>query len=78
MPRGSIKVDGHKIRDLRQQTEVLGLQELAALVGIQPQSLWQIEMGRQTTMPSTLKKIAKVLRVKPAELMQRNGSVNRS
>lgn len=74
MPRPSVKVDGGKIRELRQEKAMLEQQELAAIIGVRVPTLWRIELGNQTTSPTTLRKIAKALRVRPAELLRDVGS----
>lgn len=69
MARPSVQVNGKKIRELRTEQALLEQQELAAIVGITTTSLWRIEIGKQTTAPATLRKIAKALRVSPSELL---------
>lgn len=68
LPRESVKVDGTKIRHIRERQALLQRKELAKKVGVTPAAIYEIEVHRQSTQLPTLRKIARVLKVKPEEL----------
>lgn len=43
--------------------------ELAQLAGIERKTIVRLEQGRGTTWPQTLRKLARALKVKPADLL---------
>jgi len=59
------------LRGLRYQRMLAGLtqEELADKAGISRQTVILLEAGRQEPRPSSIKKLARALHVKPAELM---------
>jgi len=59
---------GERIREARER-KVWGQAELARAAGIKANTLWKIEHGKQEPRPSTVRKIAEVLGLDPAELM---------
>lgn len=67
MPRG-VRVNGEKIREIRETRATLDRKELAERIGLSYGGVYEIEVHRQTTQLVTLRKIAKVLRVKPEDL----------
>jgi transcriptional regulator with XRE-family HTH domain len=58
---------GDRIKAARER-KVWGQAELARAVGITPNSLYRIENGMHAPRPATIRKIAEVLGVDPAEL----------
>lgn len=64
--RGDSLADLH-LREWRQR-RALSQRDLAALAGMTQQSVTRIETGRQDARPSTIRKLAKALGVKPEEL----------
>ena len=56
-----------KLRDARTRA-LLSQRDLAELTGVGPVTISRIESGIQRPRPSTLRKIAKALGVRPADL----------
>ena len=63
-----------KLPALRAHRERMALsqRDLAALAKITQTTVWRIERGKDA-MPSTARKLARVLKVKPADLMGPDG-----
>jgi transcriptional regulator with XRE-family HTH domain len=59
---------GEKIKAAR-EAKVWGQAELAREIGITRNGLWHIEHGKRNPRPSTIRKIAGVLGIDPAELL---------
>jgi len=57
-----------RLRQLREQA-FLTQRELAERVGMSPLTITKLELGQQQPRPSTVRKLARALRVKPAELL---------
>lgn len=64
----SIKVNGPLIRSLREQSGIERI-EMARLAGVSYQTVYVLEKKREITSPSTLRKIAEVLGVRPEQLV---------
>ena len=60
---------GARIRDARRRN-VLTQREVAELAGLPRVTLVRIEGGKQRPRPSTLRKLAKALGVKPQDLLE--------
>jgi transcriptional regulator with XRE-family HTH domain len=60
---------GARIRDARRR-RVLTQKELAELAGLPRVTLVRIETDRQQPRPSTLRRLAKALGLKPQELLE--------
>jgi transcriptional regulator with XRE-family HTH domain len=60
-------VDPDKIRNHRLR-RALSQRDLAKLAGMQPSTLNRIELGKQQPRPSTLRRLARALKVKPQDL----------
>ena len=60
---------GARIRDARRR-RVLTQKELAELAGLPRVTLVRIETDRQRPRPSTLRRLAKALGLKPQELLE--------
>jgi transcriptional regulator with XRE-family HTH domain len=58
---------GERIKAARER-KVWGQAELARAVGVSPNTLYRIEAGASTPRPATIRKIAEILGVDPAEL----------
>jgi transcriptional regulator with XRE-family HTH domain len=65
MPFDRVKM--HALRESR----VLTQSELAELAGVSHLSVHKIETGQQQPRPATIRKLARALRVKPADLLER-------
>ena len=61
-------LDPKKLRELRER-QVLTQAELAALAGVRPATVADIESGKRRARPSTIRRLAKALRVKPQDLI---------
>lgn len=64
-----MKVNGKRLRELR-ESRVLSLSELEEASGVDRQTIWRIEVGRQGAQPRTIRKLAGALGVDPAELIK--------
>lgn len=62
-------VDPTKIRQHRER-RALSQRDLALLASMQPGTINRIETGKQKPRPSTIRRLAKALKVKPEELFQ--------
>ena len=60
---------GERIRQARERA-VWGQADLARAAGISVAGLWQIEHGQREPRPATIRKIAAVLGISPAELVE--------
>jgi transcriptional regulator with XRE-family HTH domain len=58
-----------KLREMRARA-VLSQRELARLSGVGQVTIARIETGIQKPRPSTLRKLARALRVKPVDLLE--------
>jgi transcriptional regulator with XRE-family HTH domain len=67
MPPSSIKVNGPRIRELREK-KGWERPEFAALIGVSSNRVYKIERLEQVTRLITLRRIAAVLGVSPEEL----------
>lgn len=67
-------VDGGKVRELR-EAKILERQELADLAGVSYTTIYKMEKHGHLPRFSTLRAVAKVLRVKPDELLVREHEV---
>ena len=64
-----MEVDVQKLRELRRR-RVLTLRELEEESGVSYNTIWRIENGYREARPSTIRKLAAALRVKPEELVK--------
>ena len=64
----AVEVDVNKLRELR-INQGLSQRRLADLAGVANTSVWKIEHGGRAN-PSTLKKLADVLGVRPVDLLK--------
>ena len=55
------------------ELNALSQQELAERAGVTKQTVMLLELARQKPQPATVRKLAKALRVKPADLMTEIG-----
>lgn len=70
MARGP-RIDGSKIRRVREERAMLQRREVAQAAGVSYQTMYNIESGAQkTTRRVTLRKIARVLGVEVSELLE--------
>ena len=58
----------HRLRELRRQ-KVLSMRELEEMSGVSYNTIWRLENGLTGAQPRTIRKIAEVLGVEPAELI---------
>ncbi len=61
-----------ELKRLRED-RVLSQRELAREAGLAQGTVWRIENGFSEVHPSTIRKLAPVLRVEPRELVKREG-----
>lgn len=64
----SMPFDRARLQQLREQS-VLTQAELASLAGISELSVHKIETGQQEPRPATIRKLARALKIKPADLI---------
>ena len=64
-----MEVNIQRLRELRRQ-KVLSMRELEEMSGVSYNTIWRIENGRTGAQPRTIRKIAEVLGVEPAELLK--------
>ena len=57
-----------RLKELRRQ-KVLSMRELEQMSGVSYNTIWRLENGLTGAQPRTIRKIAKVLGVEPAELI---------
>ena len=62
-----MEVNVQRLKELRRQ-KVLSMRELEEMSGVSYNTIWRIENGLTGAQPRTIRKIAKVLGVEPAEL----------
>ncbi len=62
-----MEVDAVRLRELREE-RMLSLRELEEMSGVSYSTIWRIEDGRQGAHPSTVRKLAEALGVRPSEL----------
>jgi transcriptional regulator with XRE-family HTH domain len=67
-----VEVDVEKLRRLREDM-VLSQRELARMAGLAQGTVWRLENGFPEARPSTIRKLAKILRVEPRELVKKKG-----
>jgi transcriptional regulator with XRE-family HTH domain len=63
-----MEVNVQRLKELRRQ-KVLSMRELEQMSGVSYNTIWRIENGLTGAQPRTIRKIAKVLGVEPAELI---------
>lgn len=68
MPATTLRVNGDALRTAR-ASKALTQIELANAAGIHPITYCRIETGQQPPLPKTIRSIAKVLDVDPAEVI---------
>ena len=61
-----------RLRELRRQ-KVLSMRELEEMSGVSYNTIWRLENGRTGAQPRTIRRIAGVLGVEPAELIKEEG-----
>ncbi len=59
---------GQRLRR-RRESAALSVRKLAELAGVNPASVWNVETGRHKARPSSSRKLAAALHVRPDELM---------
>jgi transcriptional regulator with XRE-family HTH domain len=64
-----MEVNIQRLRQLRRQ-KVLSMQELEEMSGVSYNTIWRLENGITGAQPRTIRKIAQVLGVDPAELVK--------
>ena len=57
-----------RLKELRRQ-KVLSMRELEEMSGVSYNTIWRLENGLTGAQPRTIRKIAEVLGVEPAELI---------
>jgi transcriptional regulator with XRE-family HTH domain len=63
-----MEVNVQRLKELRRQ-KVLSMRELEQMSGVSYNTIWRLENGLTGAQPRTIRKIAKVLGVEPAELI---------
>jgi HTH-type transcriptional regulator, competence development regulator len=64
-----MEVNIQRLRELRRQ-KVLSMRELEEMSGVSYNTIWRLENGITGAQPRTIRKIAQVLGVDPAELVK--------
>lgn len=64
-----MEVNVERLRELRRQ-KVLSMRELEEMSGVSYNTIWRLENGRTGAQPRTIRRIAGVLGVEPAELLK--------
>jgi transcriptional regulator with XRE-family HTH domain len=64
-----MEVNVQRLRELRRQ-KVLSMRELEQMSGVSYNTIWRLENGLTGAQPRTIRKIAGVLGVEPAELVR--------
>jgi transcriptional regulator with XRE-family HTH domain len=64
-----MEVNVQRLRELRRQ-KVLSMRELEEMSGVSYNTIWRLENGLTGAQPRTIRKIAEVLGVEPAELVR--------
>ena len=65
-----MEVDATRLKRLREE-QVLSQRELARLAGLTQMTVWRLENGFEHAHPQTIRKIARVLEVKPKDLVKK-------
>jgi len=68
-----VEVNVERLKTLRSE-HVLTLRELAQEAGVSKDTIWRLENGHSEAHPSTIRKLARALRVQPKELVKTGGS----
>jgi len=63
-----MEVNVQRLKELRRQ-RVLSMRELEEMSGVSYNTIWRLENGLTGAQPRTIRKIAEVLGVEPAELI---------
>ena len=63
-----MEVNMQRLKELRRQ-KVLSMRELEEMSGVSYNTIWRLENGLTGAQPRTIRKIAEVLGVEPAELI---------
>jgi transcriptional regulator with XRE-family HTH domain len=64
-----MEVDVARLKALREEN-VLSQRELARMAGLTQMTVWRLENGYCDARPGTIRKIARILGVKPGELLK--------
>jgi transcriptional regulator with XRE-family HTH domain len=64
-----MEVNVQRLKELRRQ-RVLSMRELEEMSGVSYNTIWRLENGLTGAQPRTIRKIAAVLGVEPAELVR--------
>jgi transcriptional regulator with XRE-family HTH domain len=64
-----MEVNVQRLKELRRQ-RVLSMRELEEMSGVSYNTIWRLENGLTGAQPRTIRKIAMVLGVDPAELLK--------
>jgi transcriptional regulator with XRE-family HTH domain len=64
-----MEVNVQRLKELRRQ-KVLSMRELEEMSGVSYNTIWRLENGITGAQPRTIRKIAQVLGVDPAELVK--------
>ena len=67
-----MEVNVEKLKALRSE-QVLTLRELAEEAGVSKDTIWRLENGHSGAYPSTIRKLAKALGVRPRDLVKTGG-----
>ncbi len=70
----AVSVDGEKVRGLR-EAKVLERQELADLAGVSYTTIYKMEKHGHLPRFATVRAVAKVLRVKPDEILTKQADL---
>jgi transcriptional regulator with XRE-family HTH domain len=68
----SIELDPDKLRRARHR-KGYSLREMARLVGVDHNVLWEYERGRRSPQPRSIRKLAETLEVEVAQLLRELG-----
>jgi transcriptional regulator with XRE-family HTH domain len=64
-----MEVNVQRLKELRRQ-KVLSMRELEEISGVSYNTIWRLENGLTGAQPRTIRKIAAVLGIDPAELLK--------
>jgi transcriptional regulator with XRE-family HTH domain len=64
-----MEVNVQRLKELRRQ-KVLSMRELEEMSGVSYNTIWRLENRRTGAQPRTIRRIAEVLGVEPAELLK--------
>jgi len=67
-----MEVNVQKLKELRRR-RVLTLRELEEESGVSYNTIWRIENGYREARPSTIRKLAAALKIKPEDLVKIEG-----